>query len=320
MDLMRRRQRATASAVVASCAIALASCSSTTTATVSPTSDKCQISAVSTPSSFGAGGGAGSVTISTDRDCTWSIAADAPWLTVGGDRTGQGGSVVPYTVAANTIPAQRSGSIVVGTATVSVSQAGAPCRFDLSRSHDSIGASGGPLSVGVTTVAGCSWSAATAVPWIAVSSGQSGSASGTVGLTIAANAGGARTGTVNVAGQSYSIAQDGVAAPAPDPMPAPTPDPPKPPPSGPPPPPPPPPPAPKPVHFDGTLLSLSGTCPGVSFSVGDFRVVANNDTKYKHGSCTELSNGDSATIDGIPSGSTVIATQIDDKEGKHGDQ
>jgi hypothetical protein len=230
-------------------------------------------------------------------------------VAIGGDHSGQGEAVVPYTVAANTIPTQRSASIDVGGQKISISQAGAPCRFDLSRTRDSIGAAGGPLSVGVTTVAGCAWTAATTVPWIAVSSGQSGNASGTVSLTIAANAAGAREGIVNVAGQSYTVAQDGVPQPAPEPAPAPAPAPtptPPPPPS-----PPPPPPSGTPVHFSGLVLGLSGKCPALSFLVTLTPVVTNADTNFKGGKCGALGNGDFVTIDGTNNNGTVTATQVD---------
>jgi hypothetical protein len=317
MDLMLRRLRCSV-AMVAACALA-AACSSTSTSTVAPTSDKCQITASNTPSSFSAGGGTGSVTISTARDCTWSVAADAAWVALGGDHSGQGEAVVPFTVAANPAPAQRSGSIDVGGQKLSVNQAGAPCRFDLSRTRDSIAATGGSLSVGVTTLTGCSWTAVSTVSWITVASGKSGTASGTVGLTVAANTGSARDGIVNVAGQSYTVSQDGAAQPAPTP-PAPTPSPaPTPAPTPTPPPPPPPPPTGgTPVHFDGTVLLLLGQCPNVSFVAALHPVVTNANTDYKHGSCDDLSNGDTVTIDGTEANGIVTATHIDTK-GQHGD-
>jgi hypothetical protein len=327
MDLMRHR-RGSAAAAAAACALLFASCTSSSTSTVAPSSDKCQVGAASTPSTFGAAGGSGSVTISTARDCTWSIATDAAWLAIGGDHSGQGDAVVPYTVAANPVPAARSGAIAVGADKVAITQAGAPCRFDLSRTRDTIGAAGGHLSVDVATVAGCTWSATSTAPWIAVSSGQSGTASGTVGLIVAANAGGARAGIVNVAGQSYTVAQDSVPAPpdtpapAPNPAPTPTPGPtptPTPTPTPPPPTPPPPTPSGTPVHFDGTVLLLLGRCPALSFTVGLRHVVTNGETDYEHGRCDDLSILDRVTIDGAESGGTVTATQIDMKKG-HGDQ
>src|SRR3954470_16519582 len=101
-----------------------AACRSAQTSVTGPTADdKCQVTATSTPQSFAAGGGTGSINIATARDCTWSIATTASWMTLGGDRSGQGEPSVSYTVAANPVPAARSGSIVVGSQTVAVSQA-----------------------------------------------------------------------------------------------------------------------------------------------------------------------------------------------------
>ncbi len=54
------------------------------------------------------------------------------------------------------------------------------------------------LALGVT--ANVAWTAATNVPWLAITSGVSGTTNGTVVFGVAANAGAARTGTVIVAG------------------------------------------------------------------------------------------------------------------------
>jgi Putative binding domain, N-terminal/Viral BACON domain len=58
--------------------------------------------------------------------------------------------------------------------------------------------------------AGCSWTAVSNDSWITVTSGASGTSTGPVGLTIAANTGAtARTGTVTIAGQTLTITQSG---------------------------------------------------------------------------------------------------------------
>src|SRR6266850_6103916 len=152
-------------------AAAAAACHSAQTSVTGPTADdKCQVSATSTPESFAASGGTGAVTIAAARDCTWSIATTANWMTIGGDRSGQGEASISYSVAANPAPAARSGSIVVGSQTVSVSQAAAPCTYALGRLQDTIGPAGGSLSVSITTLSGCAWNAATQAPWIAIRS------------------------------------------------------------------------------------------------------------------------------------------------------
>jgi len=70
---------------------------------------------------------------------------------------------------------------------------------------------GGPVTISVTTAAGCAWSATSDIPWITVtSSGATGS--GAVQLTLSPNPGGGRGGNIAIAGQLISITQAGVAA------------------------------------------------------------------------------------------------------------
>ena len=83
---------------------------------------------------------------------------------------------------------------------VQLSQAAAACHFSLSRSSDTIGAAGGQLSVDVSTLTGCGWTATSGSSWIAITSGQAGNANGTVALVISANSGAGRVGQVHVAG------------------------------------------------------------------------------------------------------------------------
>ena len=62
-------------------------------------------------------------------------------------------------------------------------------------------------TVGVTIAAGCSWTAASNVNWLAVTSGASGTGNGTVGYAVAANHGAARTGMLAIAGQTFTVMQ-----------------------------------------------------------------------------------------------------------------
>jgi hypothetical protein len=69
------------------------------------------------------------------------------------------------------------------------------------------GANGGPGSVSVTVPAGQNWTAVSNTNWITITNGSSGNSNGTVSYTVAANTGGARTGTLTVAGQTVTISQ-----------------------------------------------------------------------------------------------------------------
>src|SRR5439155_7116696 len=110
---MRCQTRRFVPALVAA-AVLLSACSKTETSLTAPTSDRCQLNVNSAPSTFGATGGQGTVTIATARDCTWSIATDANWVAISGEPAGQGEATVSYSVAANPVPAARSAAIVVG--------------------------------------------------------------------------------------------------------------------------------------------------------------------------------------------------------------
>jgi all-beta uncharacterized protein len=314
------RLRNAAFALALAGAAAFLACSKTTTSLTAPTADKCQVSVSSAPSSFAATGGQGSLTIATERDCTWSIKTEASWLSIGATSGGQGEASIPYTVAPNPVPAPRSGAIVVGASSVSVSQAAAPCNFTLSRIADTIASAGGNLSVSVATIGGCAWAAASTASWITVSSGSTGNGGGTVGLAVAANTGAVRSGQATIAGHPYTVTQS--AAPPSDPMPAPTPTPtpaptpaptpgPAPTPTPGPAPTPTPPPPERRVDFSGKMGNTFGNCPNVAFGVDDVVVVTDSATDYSKGKCDDLRRGRDIRGSGVvqPNG-TVKATDI----------
>ncbi len=65
-----------------------------------------------------------------------------------------------------------------------------------------------------TTTAACAWTASSnALPWLTITSGASGTGNGSVGLSIAANTGAARTGTATIAGQTFTVNQAAFVAP-----------------------------------------------------------------------------------------------------------
>ena len=65
------------------------------------------------------------------------------------------------------------------------------------------------MTVSVGATAGCSWSATSGASWIHVSGAGSGVGNGTVNLSVDANSGPARNGTVTIAGLPFQIFQDG---------------------------------------------------------------------------------------------------------------
>jgi hypothetical protein len=70
--------------------------------------------------------------------------------------------------------------------------------------------SGGTGSVAVTaSAATCAWTAASAVDWIVITAAGPGQGNGSVDFTVSANPGAPRSGTLTVAGQVFTVTQDG---------------------------------------------------------------------------------------------------------------
>ena len=82
-----------------------------------------------------------------------------------------------------------------------------PCTYTISPTEASYGRSGGSGSVTITAAAGCAWTAASNASWITVTSGASGSGNGTVTYSVASIKPKRRTGTVTIAGQTFTVNQ-----------------------------------------------------------------------------------------------------------------
>ena len=82
------------------------------------------------------------------------------------------------------------------------------CAYSISPTSLNIGANGGAgNTIAVTTQAGCAYTAVSNNSFITINSGGSGAGNGTVVFTVAANSGAARTGTILVAGQTFTVNQ-----------------------------------------------------------------------------------------------------------------
>ncbi len=162
-----------------------------------------------TPTNTGiaAGGGTGSFSVTTTTACSYTAVSSVSWITINSGGSGAGNGTVSFTVAANTGTA-RTGTINVGGELFTVSQAGG-CTYSLLATSASIAQNGGTGSVNVTAGTGCEWTAVSNVPWITITSGATGTGNGTVTFTVAANSGAPRTGTLTIAGQTFTVNQAG---------------------------------------------------------------------------------------------------------------
>ena len=87
------------------------------------------------------------------------------------------------------------------------------CTFSISpTNNNSIAAVGGNGQVAVTAPKDCLWSATSNAGWINLTSGVNGNANGVVGYSVAANtATTSRSGTITIAGKTFTITQAGTA-------------------------------------------------------------------------------------------------------------
>ncbi|MEJ7863381.1 MAG: BACON domain-containing carbohydrate-binding protein, partial [Pyrinomonadaceae bacterium] len=96
------------------------------------------------------------------------------------------------------------------------------CSYLINPTSANAAATANTGSVSVTTTPDCSWTAASGAPsWLTVTGGSSGTGNGTVGYSVAANTGAQRTGTMTVAGQTFTLTQaaagiEGDVSPRPD--------------------------------------------------------------------------------------------------------
>jgi hypothetical protein len=169
-----------------------------------------------------ADGGAGAVAVTAQPECPWSASSQAGWISDLSPASGQGTATVTFRAAANPAPSAREAEIIINDDHVRVSQEAAPCRFAIAPDEQTISAGGGTASVAVSVLTGCAWTARSNAPWITIASAESGNGNGSVSLRVAANTGGARTGTVSIGDRTHTVTQ-GAGSELPPPTPPTTP-------------------------------------------------------------------------------------------------
>jgi uncharacterized delta-60 repeat protein len=167
----------------------------------------CTYSIAPTSVNIVAGGGSGTVSVTAGAGCAWTATSNVPWATITGGPSGSGKGTVGYAVAANSGPA-RTGTLTIAGQTFTIEQAAtATCTYSIAPTSVNIAPDGGSGTVSVTAGAGCAWTATSNVPWATITGGASGNGNGTVGYAVSANTGAPRTGTLTIAGQTFTIEQ-----------------------------------------------------------------------------------------------------------------
>lgn len=156
--------------------------------------------------SFPSAGGPSSFRVLTGPTCRYTAIASATWIDVLPSAS-VGTGTVNFVVRANSGSTGRSGSINVGDQTYTINQSGYSCTYSLSPVDASVGRTGGTTRAFVSAPSQCSWSTTSNASWLSVTPG-SGSGSRDVQITVRTNSGAERSGTVRIAGQTFSVTQN----------------------------------------------------------------------------------------------------------------
>jgi hypothetical protein len=226
------------------------------------------------PASVEAGPGQtdGSVSVQTDAACRWTAVSDVSWLTLATGNATTGPGVVQYQAAANSGSSTRTGHITVGASVFTLRQAA--CSYAIDPASASYEARGGTGGMTVQTQAPCAWSARTNDSWIELAA-AGGAGDGRIGFEVKSNRNlAARTGSITVAGQQFSVVQGGA------------------------------------TSISGRVRSLGGSCPTRRFTINGQRIRTTSSTEYEGGSCGNLGDGVAVRIKGIV-GSDDVLTAIE---------
>ena len=125
-------------------------------------------------------------------------------LTVSGAQLSSGSNLIAAGYAGSGTFQASSGSV-----TVIVNAGQTACNYSLNSNAAAVGPGSGNGTVTVVSAAGCVWTASSNASWLTINSGASGSGDGTVNYSFSANTGEiALFGTLTIAGQTFSIAQE----------------------------------------------------------------------------------------------------------------
>ena len=179
--------------------------------TFTVTQEGCAYSITPSSQNFPADGGQGSVRVTASFSCLWAAGSTVPWISITSQSSGSGNGTVNYTLALNPGPSSRTGTLTIAGQTFTVIQEGRSCSYSISPTDRTFNAPGGVGSVAVAVTFGCEWTAVSLDSWITITNAVSWMGTGgTVHYSISPNTGTApRTGTLTIAGQTFTVTQAG---------------------------------------------------------------------------------------------------------------
>ena len=171
-----------------------------------------------TSATVGPAGGVGSVNVKVESGQAWTVLVPREnwdWIGIDSGDKGTGNGTVTYHVLANKTGSSRTGSLKIACLTFTITQQAerSGCTYSISAASNTFGPAPASGTVNVTTDSDCSWTASTnsgSWDWLGISSGDKGSGNGTVNYYVLANkTGHVRTGTLTIAGKTFTVTQSG---------------------------------------------------------------------------------------------------------------
>ena len=172
---------------------------------LTPTGSSCTYSVSPTTFQVPASGGSLAVSVQTTASCSWAVSGLPSWITVSGASSGAGPASVTLVVAPNS-GTPLSATILIAGLSVTVTQTATPaCSYAINPGGQTFTAAGGTGTINISAAAGCSWTAASTASWVTITGVGAGSGNGTVTYQAAPNTGTARSGSVAIAGLSFTV-------------------------------------------------------------------------------------------------------------------
>ena len=158
----------------------------------------------------GPSGGMTAVGIVSSGSCPWTASAPAgSFAQIGSSALGSGQGIVTVTVQPTPSSVSRTTEIVVAGQPVTITQAGAPCAYQLTPGSVVADASGASGALGVTPIpSDCTWAPDSDAEWLSTGDTFPREGSGSVTWRASANASGAdRLGSLHIGPAAFQVSQ-----------------------------------------------------------------------------------------------------------------
>ena len=128
------------------------------------------------------------VTINALATTQWVVTPNDPWISVIDKATGYGDYVLTLAINANPSFERRTGTVSIGTATLTISQAGTTtASLSIDPATATAAASGAYGNVAVYATPDAAWTAESTAPWLTISEGATGAGNGNINYVASAN-------------------------------------------------------------------------------------------------------------------------------------